>query len=536
MSYLDFNKDHLEEIVPPPPGPPRPPEEAVDEALDVLERVQQVLLRQPGARAVDVGFRIQQSDNEFTPDLAIRVHVENKLTPKDIEDGYQPITELNFKKLAGVEFVPLPKKKGQKFGAIKLFHGEKNKSRGFFLDVVEARYLPSSGTTQVSEAKFNQELGERELEALVRSHVHPLVGGISIGSDLGQAGTLGAVVWDRTDGSPCLLSNWHVLAGRLNATVGSPCFQPALLDGGRPSEDLVGRLKRGLFDRHGDAALAAIVSPRPYSTGEILGLWVPVAGTVKPQLGMPVRKWGRTTGFTHGFIDGVGFTVNLDYGGAGVRRFDDQIHIATRFKGKELSAEGDSGAVWVAKYEPRDPKLEEEDPRSKAELPELARAIRHHDSGSVDPNRARPGREETGGEEPKDKEKNSKEYESGKEKETKREGKDAEASDISRVYFAVALNFAGDAPGAKSGEFAVASPIHDLAERLEFSFRPVFFPRSSYVIKSTSGPPPAVETAPATGSPEGPIVQPAGGQGDPSAGPGTEVTGIPPSGRSLRIR
>jgi hypothetical protein len=46
-----------------------------------------------------------------------------------------------------------------------------------------------------------------------RARTTPLLGGISVGNPRTSAGTLGAIVWDLEDGAPCILSNWHILAG-----------------------------------------------------------------------------------------------------------------------------------------------------------------------------------------------------------------------------------------------------------------------------------------------------------------------------------
>ena len=47
----------------------------------------------------------------------------------------------------------------------------------------------------------------------------PLIGGISCGNPRITAGTLGAIVFNRTTCKPMILSNWHVLAGASAAAV-----------------------------------------------------------------------------------------------------------------------------------------------------------------------------------------------------------------------------------------------------------------------------------------------------------------------------
>jgi hypothetical protein len=70
--------------------------------------------------------------------------------------------------------------------------------------------------------------------------------------------------------------------------------------------------------------------------------------TAEPYLGMKVRKSGRSTGFTWGFIDGLYFSAAIEYGGGVVRVFEEQIHIAPLEEDKRISEPGDSGSVWVA--------------------------------------------------------------------------------------------------------------------------------------------------------------------------------------------
>jgi hypothetical protein len=213
------------------------------------------------------------------------------------------------------------------------------------LDVIEASYkpmqldgLPRPGMV-LQEPKKSGEVDRcRRLD--------PLVGGISIGSPQVPVGTLGALVWDNTDGSVCILSNWHVLAGDFKAEVGTPCFQPGVFDQGR-STDVVARLKRWSFNRQTDAAIAELTGSRHYSTGEILSMFQTIKASAKPYLGMTVRKSGRSTGFTWGFIDGLYFSAAIEYGGGVVRVFEEQIHIAPLEKGKRISEPGDSGSVWV---------------------------------------------------------------------------------------------------------------------------------------------------------------------------------------------
>ena len=230
---------------------------------------------------------------------------------------------------------------------------------GVPLDIVNARYRASithpggdadSGVF-AEPPKRSDDLTHEEVGLVGRGRVNPLVGGVSVGTVTGLAGTLGTIVWDRTDATPCVLSNWHVLAGTPTAQVGQPIYQPALFDGGTDS-DAVAHLKRWHLGEEGDAAIAELAGNRHYAAGEILGLWNPVSGNIRPRLNMKVRKLGRTTVFTQGFVDGICLATNIDYGNDVVRYFRDQFRIAPLYAGEDVSQPGDSGALVVTRFKP----------------------------------------------------------------------------------------------------------------------------------------------------------------------------------------
>lgn len=230
---------------------------------------------------------------------------------------------------------------------------------GVPIDIINASYSPTvthpggdadSGVF-ADAPKGSNDLNNDEAALIGRGRVNPMVGGISVGTVTGQAGTLGAIVWDRTDGTACGLSNWHVLAGTPTAQVGQVTYQPALFDGGTRA-DVIGHLKRWHLGDVGDAALTELEGSRHYASGEILGLWHPLSGCLEPELGMEVRKWGRTTGYTRGFVDGVYLATNIDYGSDVVRYFKDQFHIAPLFTGDDVSQPGDSGSLVVTQLKP----------------------------------------------------------------------------------------------------------------------------------------------------------------------------------------
>lgn len=282
----------------------------ISAAIDELDKVRKDWLKRPGVTAVDVGYKIK--DGKITDELAVRVHVRRKI-PDEALDEYEIFSTSDE-----------PKKQGP-----------------FSIDVIEAEYGPERMLVELLQP-----------EAVDRhSSVDPLVGGVSVGNPRVTAGTLGAIVWDKTDGEVCILSNWHVLCGSSTCIAGEDIYQPGVYDGGTAA-DKVAELKRWRLDRHADAALARLTGARGYSR-DILGL-DPITGIEEnPTLGMTVIKSGRTTGVTEGFIDGVSLSATIDYSGGTIQTFHDQLHIVPLppwpAVDVEISRGGDSGSVWIDK-------------------------------------------------------------------------------------------------------------------------------------------------------------------------------------------
>ena len=338
----------------------------VQEAVAALETVRRRWMRRPGVSAVDVGYRI--SGGVLHEDqLALRVHVVRKIPFDELPDG-EAFTQA----------------------------GDPTYVGRFPIDVLEVAYEPSGvqgGRTAGAQAAA---AGGDDVDP--RERLTPLVGGASVGNPRVTAGTLGAVVWDRTDGWPAILSNWHVLAGSAPwapsaaaysgtepfyqsaggsrphpqsltslepfyqsasagqpfyqaAAVGEPIYQPGRFDGGT-SADVVAHLSRLRVDRHMDAAVARLTGTRAYSP-LILGIGVVTDVEEQPRLGMRVRKSGRSSGVTRGRIDGLSLSTTIQWGSER-HYFTDQIHIVPREPWPEpangfveVSEGGDSGAVWV---------------------------------------------------------------------------------------------------------------------------------------------------------------------------------------------
>jgi hypothetical protein len=209
----------------------------------------------------------------------------------------------------------------------------------------------------------------------------PALGGVSIGHVDITAGTLGVVVRDRASGRRLILSNNHVLANSNEAEIGDSVLQPGRADGGSIEEDKFATLVRMCpiaftsapptcrwalaYAAFGNAVAKLIGSKhhvealwsdpqavnsvdaalaQPLKDQDVLDEIYeigPIKGTLEAELGMNIRKSGRTTGLTTGQIIVLDATVNVQYGPK-TARFEDQI-VSTA-----MSQPGDSGSLLVA--------------------------------------------------------------------------------------------------------------------------------------------------------------------------------------------
>jgi hypothetical protein len=178
-----------------------------------------------------------------------------------------------------------------------------------------------------------------------RGRNDPLLGGISISDDRSiAAGTLGAVVRDRSTNERLILSNFHVLANGWGTRPGAPrILQPGRLDGGMP-RDAVGAFLRHAMDAHLDAAVARLdatrgVLPNQFGIGA-------VRGRVAPFVGQRVIKHGRTTGRTDGVVTAIAGSGRFTYGGVSwlIRSV---VAVDPPQPGSVVSGAGDSGSCWL---------------------------------------------------------------------------------------------------------------------------------------------------------------------------------------------
>ncbi len=182
----------------------------------------------------------------------------------------------------------------------------------------------------------------------------PVPIGVSTGHPNITAGTIGCRVKDGS-GNVYALSNNHVYANENRANIGDNVLQPGAYDGGKDTDDAIGKLykfEQIVFSTSAsntiDAAIAAIIkdvdTPRVGKATPSNGYGTPKSTTASASVKMQVQKYGRTTGLTTGKIYAKNATVDVWYG-TGVARFVNQLIITPG----TFSAGGDSGSLIVKK-------------------------------------------------------------------------------------------------------------------------------------------------------------------------------------------
>ena len=225
------------------------------------------------------------------------------------------------------------------------------------------------------------EIGDIQFLNNRTERLRPVQPGISIGHYKISAGTLGAVVKDKRTGNPLLLSNNHVLANITNgsdgrAKTGDPILQPGVYDNGNQDEDVVAHLERFIpikrndemdcpiargmeslsniflnairpdykmkFFKMGVENLVDCAVAKPINdnvvNSEILEIGE-VKGVKSPEVGMKIKKSGRTTGLTRSKIKVIDASVEVKMSENESTVFSDQI-VAEPF-----SSAGDSGSL-----------------------------------------------------------------------------------------------------------------------------------------------------------------------------------------------
>ncbi|NEA65349.1 DNA/RNA non-specific endonuclease [Streptomyces sp. SID12488] len=222
---------------------------------------------------------------------------------------------------------------------------------------VDGREVPTDVVERRYESHFRvvPEVAKPER----KTHLNPIAPGASVGGVTVTAGTIGCKVFDKADGTPYVLSNWHVLQGP-DGEPGEEIVQPGRFDDNQISHNHLGVLKRSHLGPAGDCAVATIDKGRTFDP-KILELGVAPEELGEPDLGDKVIKSGRTTGVTHGIVRRIHTMAKIDYGGdVGEKTIGcfeigpDDEHPAAD---KQISMGGDSGAVWLFKQNGRPSKV-----------------------------------------------------------------------------------------------------------------------------------------------------------------------------------
>lgn len=257
--------------------------------------------------SIGIGYKVVQ--DEVTKDLCIRLHVVQKLPESILGKSVLP-KEIN----------------------------------GIPTDVIESppAYVGNNGNCS----------GHR------RSKQRPIVAGISAGHFDITAGTVGYFCYSTNQNDPSgevyLLSNNHVFADVNQATHGDAIFQPGVADGGT-SVDAIGTFHRtvhihlgGITPNHVDAAIAAI-SPNINYNSEICSIGR-VSGIESASLNMSVKKHGRTSEYTEGWVTDINYDtiVGMDHQNPNILAlFEDQIRIDKKQTFPHFGLGGDSGSLVV---------------------------------------------------------------------------------------------------------------------------------------------------------------------------------------------
>jgi hypothetical protein len=182
-----------------------------------------------------------------------------------------------------------------------------------------------------------------------QTRIRPAQPGCSIGfadpaGQMMMAGTFGALVKDRA--GTYVLSNNHVLADENQLPIGSPIFQPGLLDGGNAATDKIAELTKFIplqtgSPNHVDCAIAKL-REASVANNKVLNIGAPT-GTADAQIDMTVHKFGRTTSYSVGRVSSVDTDVKVQYE-TGTFAFTGQI-IVVGLSGQPFSGAGDSGSL-----------------------------------------------------------------------------------------------------------------------------------------------------------------------------------------------
>ncbi|MBL8187328.1 MAG: DNA/RNA non-specific endonuclease [Acidobacteria bacterium] len=252
-------------------------------------------------------------------------------------------------------------KDGKKTKVISVQFTVEKKASTDLLESLDTREIPKSFNiggvevpTDVLERSYKlgyKLVAEAEVESVSRkTRIDPIRPGVSVANKKVSAGTIGCIVYDKVDGTPYVLSNWHVLNGP-EGQIGDDVVQPGPFDDNRTAQNRLGKLVRSHLGAAGDCAIASIEDRR--FEPEILDLAVKVESIGEPELDDKVIKSGRTTAVTHGIVSRIHTMTRIDYGGSvgekAIGGFEIEVDPANPPSNGEVSMGGDSGSVWLFK-------------------------------------------------------------------------------------------------------------------------------------------------------------------------------------------
>ncbi len=202
-------------------------------------------------------------------------------------------------------------------------------------------------TTDVQEARFSA--------LSYTNRERPAPSGISIGHVNISAGTLGGLVYDKLTNNTVILSNNHVIADGNEAAVGDAILQPGPADGGTFPNDHIANLTRFVpidyaedAENRVDGAIATPLDLKDLTwfTRDI-GAENPSSIRIlnEGDLGLPVRKTGRTTEHTTGFVEALFARIQVKYSLFQKANFVDQIIVSQLAAEEDFSSGGDSGSL-----------------------------------------------------------------------------------------------------------------------------------------------------------------------------------------------
>ena len=265
-------------------------------------------LKDPNITSVGIGYK--KKNGKPTKEIAIQFTVEQKAEPEQLERLNTTLIPKSIN-IGGVE-VPT--------------------------DVIQRKFAVEYrlvAETQASDRK---------------RRIDPIFPGVSVANVRESAGTIGCIVYDRTAGTPYILSNWHVLHGP-KGVIGDEIVQPGPHDDNRMHLNHLGKLVRSHLGHAGDCAVATI-EDREFRPS-IMELKVVMEKLGDPELGDKVVKSGRTTGVTHGIVSRIHVITKIDYGGSTgeqeVGGFEIELDPDMPPDNGEVSMGGDSGSVWLFK-------------------------------------------------------------------------------------------------------------------------------------------------------------------------------------------